>query len=109
MINLKWDDNLKSFEEFKKLNNLTPFVVINKHRKTYKFNDYDVMYDEVEKLGSFVEIEAMEESKDNIAKKVAEMRKMGEAYNMKLVQTGYVELYLAKFNNELYQQGKYKI
>ena len=109
LINLKWDDSIKSFDEFKTLNNLVAYVTIDKNRNTYKMGDYSVMWDHVDKLGEFVEIEIMEEKKENIAERVAEIRSLGSSYKMRIIQAGYVELYLEKYNNSLYQKGRFKI
>ena len=80
---------------------LEEFVVINKSREIYQGNDIEVSFDIVENLGEFIEIEAKTEKGINSIKNYIQSK------NIQRITTGYVELYLKKYNYNLYQKGKY--
>jgi len=80
---------------------LKEFVVINKSRETYQNNDIEVSFDIVENLGEFIEIEAKTD------KGIIDIEKFMHNRNIQRITTGYVELLLNKYNNNLYKKGKY--
>ena len=80
---------------------LDEFVVIYKYRDSYKGDDIEVSFDTVNNLGEYIEIEAKtEKGKEYIDNFLVKE-------NIQRIKTGYVELYLKKYNYELYQKGKY--
>ncbi len=80
---------------------IQPFVTIKKLRKTYKADGVTICVDDVEGLGLFVEIEAVD-SRGALA--VAKHCKMAGLNNLAV---GYVELHLRKTDFELYMKGRY--
>ncbi len=110
------DVSFTSLDElFKKLKILAP---IKKKRYTYKLEEKVVMViDEVENLGTFLEIEYDYEN-DEITKEQGEyyknyLKDILKKYNLlngdtREVRIGYVELYLKKHNKEAYDLGIYK-
>ncbi len=110
------DISFNSLDElFKNLKVLAP---IKKKRSTYKLEEKVVMViDEVENLGIFLEIEYDYEN-DEITKEQGEyyknyLKDILKKYNLlnddtREVRIGYVELYLKKYNKEVYDLGIYK-
>lgn len=92
---VKNDDDI--FQKYQ----LEEFVVINKSREIYQGNDIEVSFDIVENLGEFIEIEAKTE------KGITNIKNYMQSKNIQRITTGYVELYLKKYNYELYKKGKY--
>jgi len=92
---VKNDDDI--FQKYQ----LEKFVVVNKSREIYQGNDIEVSFDIVENLGEFIEIEAKTEKGINNIKNYMQNK------NIQRITTGYVELYLKKYNYNLYQKGKY--
>ncbi len=107
-LGLKWRDDIKDMDQFLRLNKLKPFVKIFKIRKIYKVNNYQILWDHVEKLGDFIEIEVLENNEENIPKLIQEIEAFANKFELKRIRTGYVELYLKKFNPGLYEKGRFK-
>lgn len=51
--------------KFLKALGYTPWVEVNKKRRYSKYKEYNICIDEVERLGSFIELEILVEEKDN--------------------------------------------
>ncbi len=108
-----------SFDAISELfENLEVLAPIRKKRSIYELEENVIMViDEVEDLGTFLEIE-YDYDGDTITKEKGEYYKnylkdilkknnlLNE--NMVEVKIGYVELYLKKYNNEAYNLGIYK-
>jgi len=93
--------------ELKLRNNLIDSVVIDKIRQKFKDEEFKYSFDDVKGLGKFLEIEVegqegedFEEIKDRIREKVKNLK-------IKLITTGYNEVYWRKYNFNLYIQGRY--
>lgn len=107
---------LNSIEDLSK--NLEVLAPIKKKRYSYKLEDKVVIViDEVENLGTFLEIE-YDIDKDSITQEEAKYykdylmnilnkNKLGDCLERE-VHIGYVELYLKKYNKEAYSLGIYK-
>ena len=80
---------------------LDEFVIINKKRKTYQGKDFNVYLDQVNNLGEFIEIEAINENG------IIYINEFLQKNSIQRITTGYVELYLKKYDYNLYQKGKY--
>jgi len=80
---------------------LQELVTIRKTRKTYAEEGLRVFIDDVEGLGTFVEIEAIE------AGKFRAIAEFCETVGLHHIPTGYVELYLRQHKFDLYQRGRY--
>lgn len=81
--------------------NLVEFVVINKNRRIYSGSDIELSHDIINNIGEFIEIEAKTDKGINY------INNLMSKENIQRIKTGYVELYLKKYNYELYKKGKY--
>lgn len=88
---------VSSLEELKSTNNLIDSIIIDKVRQKFT----------VKNLGKFLEIEYKASSDEDVEKIKEEMREKLKGLNLKLITTGYNELYWRKNNFELYLQGRY--
>ena len=96
-----------SIAEFMKKNNLIQSVVIQKIRKIYKDAQYEFSLDEAEGLGTYLEIEAHALPHDDVGHIKTHMKKRLSSLRLKLITTGYNELYWRKHNFNLYLKGRY--
>jgi adenylate cyclase class IV len=92
---------------FKKLNNLIESVKVDRKRSIYKAGQFDIVIDEVDNLGNYLEIEYMTSDNSNLEKVKNDMRDYLKNLQLKYINTGYNELYWRKNNFPLYLQGKY--
>jgi adenylate cyclase, class 2 len=56
----EYESSVESLEQLRLIFNaldIKPLVIVNKMRKLYRYQDYEIAIDSVEKLGDFVEIE----------------------------------------------------
>jgi adenylate cyclase class IV len=88
-------------------NNLVKSVTIDKNRKTYRDDIFLYQIDQVERLGTYLEIETEVTERSKIKKLKKEMKERIKYLKLKLVSTGYYELFLRKHNFNLYLEGKY--
>jgi adenylate cyclase class IV len=96
-------------DSFLKKNNLSESYRLDKVRKTYKHEKFEIMIDDFGDFGKFVEIEALANSEDDLESLKKEMDKFISDLNVKKNGVGYCELYLRKYNFDLYKKGKYKL
>jgi len=96
-----------NLEEFKNRNNLINSVVIDKIRRKYTDGKFEYSFDKIKGLGKFIEIELLTSEESDIEKIKNEMREKLINSNLKLVTTGYNEVYQRKYNFNLYLQGRY--
>lgn len=96
-----------NLEELKNKNKLIDSVVINKIRREYTNGEFKYYFDNVKRLGKFIEIEFLASKEDNLEKIKNKMRKKIENLKLKLITTGYNEVYWRKYNFDLYLQGRY--
>jgi predicted adenylyl cyclase CyaB len=96
-----------SLEELKSKNNLIDSIVIDKVRQKFTDGKFEYSFDDVKDLGKFLEIEYKASSDEDVEKIKEEMREKLKSLNLKLITTGYNELYWRKNNFELYLQGRY--
>lgn len=117
-IGLKTLDNLTNFKQIIDSNGLIVLSPIIKHRTSYKYDDnITISVDKVDNLGIYMESEIMIDKNDlssNEADKIKEelVSSLKKASILtgkeKSVNIGYAELYLLKYNIEVYNLGKYK-
>ncbi len=107
-LGLQCSKDVKSIEEFLKMNSLEPFVRIDKHREEYRIGEFRIALDEVEDLGNFVEIEIVEESKERVKQAIRKISEFSSRFDLEIIRMGYVELYLKKFLPEVYELGRFK-
>ncbi len=117
-IGLNKVDNLSTFQQIIDANKLIVLAPIIKHRTTYKFDDISsISIDQVQDIGLFMENEIMVDN-DDLKTDQAQVikrkfvKRLTDANILtgkeKYVNIGYVELYLLKYNYEVYQLGIYK-
>ncbi|WP_293649388.1 CYTH domain-containing protein [Thiolapillus sp.] len=80
---------------------LSDFVKIKKKRLTYENSDITVCFDDVEMLGSFIEVEVR-----NLGLRNGILQMM-KNFGLKHISTGYVELYLRKYDYKTYINGRH--
>ena len=98
-----------TLEELLTENNFINSMIIDKTRKTYKDEDFVFCFDDVKGMGKFIEIEAHANTGDDLEKIKNKMREEIKNLKLKLITTGYNELYWKKHNPEIYKQGKYHL
>lgn len=110
-LNFKFVSN--SFDSFLDENCLTKLLEINKLRKKYKKDNITICFDEVEGLGEFIEVESVFEdlieyhsAKEKLLEIIAKDISFIGAYSEE--KTGYVELYLKKYNQAAYSRCLFK-
>ena len=96
-----------NLKEFKNKNSLIGSMVIDKIRREYTDGKFQYSFDDVKELGKFIEIEFPASKEDNLEKIKNEMRKKLNNLKLKLITTGYNEVYWRKYNFDLYLQGRY--
>ncbi len=94
-------------EEFKIKNNLIESVVIHKIRQKFTDGKFEFSFDNVNGLGKFIEIELLASKEENLEEIKEEMRERIRGLRLKLITTGYNEVYQRKHNFNLYLQGRY--
>lgn len=92
-----------SLEEFFEAVDLKPWVRIVKHRKIYRRPGAEFCVDDVEGLGTFVEIESADAATANYYTKWA------NSQGLVNLPVGYVELFLRKHDWETYKRGRYQL
>lgn len=102
-----------SFEEFLSDNGLILLLKIDKNRTKYLKNDITVCFDDVVGLGLFVEIESTFKQMDNVndaREKFTDVINNEVKFigNYQEELTGYVELYLKKYNYKAYERCLFK-
>lgn len=102
-----------TFEDFLQENKLQVLLKIDKTRKEYRSKNATICFDEVQGLGRFVEVEStFPELNDISSAKVAlqEIVRQKICFGGKYLeeQTGYVELYLKRYNATAYGRCLFK-
>ncbi len=106
MLNLKAPDK-PDFQEFCEANGFVKSMTIDKLRRKYTTDTFEISVDDVKDLGEFVEVEyegKEGEDYEPIKRKILELV---EPLEVKLITTGYNEVYWRKHNFDLYLKGKY--
>lgn len=96
-----------ALQKWLKDNFLKESILIDKVRKTYRDDTFLYQIDVVNKLGTFLEVEANVTERNLINQIKEEMKQRVKTLDLKLISTGYYELYLKKYSSDLYLQGKY--
>lgn len=94
-------------EELKLKNDLIKSVKIDKIRQKFKDGRFEYSFDDVKDLGKFLEIETEGQEGENFEQIKQRIREKVSNLNLKLITTGYNELYWRKYNYDLYRQGRY--
>lgn len=96
-------------DEFRANNNFIDSVIIDKTREKYKDENFEFCFDNVKDIGKFLEVETHATTKDVLETIKNKMRERINGLKLKLITTGYNELYWKKHNIEIYKQGKYHL
>lgn len=97
-----------SFEEFLEVNALSESIVIEKKRKIFFKDDMTICVDEVERLGTFLELEILvndETQIDAARSRIANI--LPKHLDVKPLTTGYVALFWKIKDFNVYKGGKY--
>ncbi len=97
-----------TFTEAIKRNKLIELASIRNKRRIYTQDNIIVSVDEVEELGSFLEVEAQSEEGIDTTSSLAILRAFAARFQLQPVRIGYVELWLRAHNPEAYWLGKYQ-
>jgi adenylate cyclase class IV len=97
-----------NFAQAIELNKLIELAAIRNKRKIYTQDNIIVSVDEVEELGSFLEVEAQYEEGKDITSPLATLQTFAARFQLQPVRVGYVELWLRAHNPEAYRLGKYQ-
>jgi adenylate cyclase class IV len=98
-----------NIEEFMTRNNLIVSITNDKIREVYRDEKFEFCLDDVKGLGKFIEIEMHAAKEDDLEKIKDAMRERIRGLKIKLITTGYNELYWKKNNSDIYRQGKYHL
>ena len=96
-----------SMEEFKMTNKFIDSMILDKIRERYEDENFDFCFDDIKGLGKFLEIEVHASIGDNLEEIKNKMKERVKNLKLKLITTGYNELYYKKHNFDIYKQGKY--
>ncbi len=89
-------------------NGLIELARIENHRSEYTCENLVVCLDQVEGLGDFLEIETQCEEESEIDQAVSRVQAFAASVLARRVHIGYVELWLQKYHQYAYHQGKYQ-
>lgn len=105
-LNLK-PMRIASLENLKSINQFHEQCVVDKIRTSYAFNNFTICIDEVKDLGTFLEIELMADSAENVLKVKQEMLTLIHDLDLKPIKTGYINLLLRKKDFAHYLMGRF--
>ena len=92
-------DDYKTIEKIVSMLGLEEQIVVNNHRRYYKYNDYEITLDCVEDYGCFIEVEKMSDEDVDINKIKNEIREFINSLgltNVRELNVGKNQLMLAK-------------
>ena len=92
-------DDYKTIEKIVSMLGLEEQIVVNNHRRYYKYNDYEITLDCVEDYGCFIEVEKMSDEDVDVNKIKNEIREFINSLgltNVRELNVGKNQLMLAK-------------
>ena len=107
----RWQD-AETIEQAIDINNLARFAHIQNRRTRYRYEDLTLCIDQVEGLGHFFEVETCCEKETEVEQSVAKLHDFVAALSfptLRLVEVGYVELWLRLHLPQVYRLGKYQL
>ena len=93
--------------ELKARNNLINSVIIDKIRQRFRDEEFEYSFDDVKRLGKFLEIEKEGQEGEDFEEIKNRIRERVKNLKLKLITAGYCEAYWRKYNFNLYLQGRY--
>lgn len=94
-------ENLKSENQFHEQ------CIVDKIRTSYSLDNFTICIDEIKDLGTFLEIELMADTADNIATVKSQMLALIADLDLKPIKTGYINLLLRKKDFNHYLMGRF--
>jgi len=94
-------------EHFKNTNNFGEHYRVDKVRTSYKHDSFTLCLDEVADLGTFLEIELMANTIEDLATVKQQMQQLIKGLDLASLKTGYGTLLLRKKHFEHYLQGRF--
>ena len=98
-----------SIDEIMNRNEFIVSITNDKTREIYRDEKFEFCIDDIENLGKFIEIEIHAAKEDNLEEIKTLMRERVRGLKLKLITTGYNELYWKRHDPEIYKQGKYHL
>lgn len=92
---------------FKSINNFGTHYIVDKMRTSYKRDLFTICVDEVAGLGTFLEIELMANTIENLARIKQEMQHLLKKLDIVPLKTGYGTLLLRKKDFQQYLLGRF--
>lgn len=99
--------SVADLDSLRKQNQWIDSQVFNKTRKKYAKPPFEYCLDEVENFGTFLEIEATTQDRREAEKLKEKIREDAQKLDLKLITTGYNELWWRKNDHDIYRQGKF--
>lgn len=96
-----------NFESWKQENNLAVHYSVDKVRTSYQHKLFTLSIDEVKNLGTFLEIELMATTVENVAPIKQEMQEFLSPLSLEPLKTGYGTLMVRQNNFEQYLLGRF--
>ena len=96
-----------NFDLFKSINNLDTHYTVDKIRTSYQHDAFTLGVDQVADLGTFLEIELMANSIENLAVIKQQMQYVLKGLDLVPLKTGYGTLLLRKKNFKHYLMGRF--
>jgi adenylate cyclase class IV len=96
-----------SFEEFKMVNSLQDHRIVDKIRTSFRQDAFTIVIDEVDQLGTFIEIELMANNLDTLESTKKEMQALLTGLSLKPLTTGYDTLILREHHFNDYIQARF--
>lgn len=98
---------IADLEHLKNANNFSEHYRVDKMRTSYKYDSFTVCLDEVADLGTFLEIELMANTIEDLAAVKQQMQQLIKELDLVPLKTGYGTLLLRKKHFEHYLQGRF--
>lgn len=99
--------HIAALEELKIVNNFGVHYTLDKTRTSYRCDSFTLCVDEVTNLGTFLEIELMANSIEDLAAVKQQMQHMLKELNLAPLKTGYGTLLLRKNHFDHYLMGRF--
>lgn len=96
-----------SLENLKQVNEFNEHCIVDKIRTSYTYQDFTICIDEVKDLGTFLEIELMADTIENITTVKSKMLDLIHGLDLKPIKTGYINLQLRKKDFNHYLMGRF--
>jgi adenylate cyclase class IV len=98
-----------AWEEVCTRNELQKLVSIHNTRRVYQLGELTICLDQIEELGTFVEVEQMCEDGANTRQVRSAIQQFVADIGGKPLSAGYVEMALQRSRPEIYQRGQYHL